>query len=465
MYCSTHLRQVQATSTPTKPAQSSCCFICHSAPTGHLRCVFPNAALPQTSSTATSILQCFAVDLLDRKENVLHAKICDSCKKKLSAAEKFRQQILAAVGQPSVANDSVMDMLGCSSLIGTPSPLSTPAAVRTKRMASLNFTPTPVKRDVKKQRAEAKCSLNFNESLSEHSYFQVQTASEKAADLISGSSSLMLSQISSPGTTCIPRHHLLSALQKNISDSDIVNIIMADSILMDKIEATWISNIHTVCDHLCSLDRAPGPSVLRRMANAQSMQEEDILSESAVEFQRCLPLVFNTMTAVCKPLHCDKVNTTSTIGMIYAMAMHNRNNQLNAAQKLNTAAAVRLHANNDLLAILHKIGITLAAGSKYAFLDQLGCFNTDRLVRSLQKRLPGKITMDNVDGLLIANQVRMGSGNQHYHYAASTYYPDRCRLDHLSMATPQLPDALGHAAFFLTQEEEKSLKKNYGYQV
>ena len=107
--------------------------------------------------------------------------------------------------------------------------------------------------------------------------------------------------------------------------------------------------------------------------------------------------------------------------MIYAMAMHNRNNQLNAAQKLNTAAAVRLHVNNDLLAILHKIGITLAASSKYAFLDQLECFNTDRLARSLQKRLPGKVTMDNVVGLLIANQVCMGSGNQHYHYAASTY--------------------------------------------
>ena len=87
------------------------------------------------------------------------------------------------------------------------------------------------------------------------------------------------------------------------------------------------------------------------------------------------------------------------------------------------------------------------------------------LVHSLKKRIPGKITMDNIDGMLMANHIRLGSGNKHYHYAASTYYVDRCDVSHLSMVQPQLPDVLSPDVLFLNNEEELDLKRNYGYQV
>ena len=84
--------------------------------------------------------------------------------------------------------------------------------------------------------------------------------------------------------------------------------------------------------------------------------------ESAVEINRRLPFVFKVLTALCTPLLTEKPNIKHTM---YAMAMHNRNYQLSATRKLNTAAAVRYHANNDLLSIFHKIGITMAEGSRW----------------------------------------------------------------------------------------------------
>ena len=73
--------------------------------------------------------------------------------------------------------------------------------------------------------------------------------------------------------------------------------------------------------------------------------------------------------------------------------------------------------------------------------------------------------MDNIDAMRMANQIRLGSGNKHYQYAASTYYVDRCDVSHMSMVQPQLPDVLSPDVLFLNNEEKLNLKRNYGYQV
>ena len=209
------------------------------------------------------------------------------------------------------------------------------------------------------------------------------------------------------------------------------------------------------------VNREPGPSVLRTQSQPASLMKDDIMSESAVELNRCLPFVLKVLTALSTPMLTEKPNTKHTM---YAMAMHNRNYQFSATQKLNTAAAVRYRANNDLLSIFHKIGITMAEGSKLNLLDQLGDFKVDGLVHSLKKRIPGKITMDSIDGMRMANQICLGSGNKHYHYAASTYYVDRCDVSHMSVVQPQLPDVLSPDVLFLNNEE-LNLKRNCGYQI
>ena len=77
-------------------------------------------------------------------------------------------------------------------------------------------------------------------------------------------------------------------------------------------------------------------------------------------------------------------------------------------------------ANNELLSLFHKLSINLSEGSKLHFLDELG-----GVVRSIRQGKPGKLTIHNVDGMLMASQMRLGSGTKHGYYTACTYYPDR----------------------------------------
>ena len=58
-------------------------------------------------------------------------------------------------------------------------------------------------------------------------------------------------------------------------------------------------------------------------------------------------------------------------------------------------------------------------------------------------------------------QIRLGSGNQHYHYTASTCYPDRFDITSQSMMWPGIPDIVDPAVFYLNEAEQKTLKGNY----
>jgi hypothetical protein len=106
---------------------------------------------------------------------------------------------------------------------------------------------------------------------------------------------------------------------------------------------------------------------------------------------------------------------------MFAMAMHCRLPALSYLQRINTCVAVRYHANNALLDFFNKSSITYASSTKPAMLDMLGKFSMNGIVKSIQRGSLGKLTVDNIDGLTIARQIRCGKGNVSYHYTASTY--------------------------------------------
>lgn len=108
-------------------------------------------------------------------------------------------------------------------------------------------------------------------------------------------------------------------------------------------------------------------------------------------------------------------------------------------QNINTCIALRFHAGNNLLDIFNKTSITLSADNKYTFLDKMGDLNTEGIVRSVQMGIGGKVTVNNVDGMTITRDVRLTGGNKHYHYTASTYYPDRADLRDLEESTTLTP--------------------------
>ena len=264
------------------------------------------------------------------------------------------------------------------------------------------------------------------------------------------------------------RTALLSAIYSATSYSEIIEAVFRTAQLRKAVEGAILADVNSVVVHLCSKTLEPGPSVLRTMADTKSLQEEDVFSSAVLELKKNMPFVLDMLVTLCSPTcmtSAEKNDTLYTVAMIYGMVMYNRNPHLCALQKLNTAVAVRMHANNELLSLFHKSSITLSEGSKLHFLEQLGTFNMDGVVRSIQQGKPGKLTIDNVDGMLMASEIRLGSGNKHYHYTACTYYPDRVDVSQLSMAQRPIQQIIDPSVFFLTAEEERTLKLSYGYQV
>ena len=64
--------------------------------------------------------------------------------------------------------------------------------------------------------------------------------------------------------------------------------------------------------------------------------------------------------------------------------------------------------------------------SKLPLLERLGKTCMDGIIASIRANVEGKVTLDNIDGRTIADQMRLSSRNRDYHYTAGTYYPDRC---------------------------------------
>ena len=436
------------------------CFICGNAPQ-RLRNVCGGTTLPETSTILLSLKKCFATDLKLGKE-WYKMKICVTCINFIDKANSFKDRVVSAVA--TISPKDVDHSLGCSVLL---TPTNQSDSCRVKRLVPTDSTPTSSKRVGKKKCVgDSQRSLSFSSEQSS-SY---GSSFEEARSITEGSFEMYRSIMSEAPLDDDERRELFCLLgNQNTTVSDLAKSIF-HSTLMTSLKAMMIREVNNTMTQLCSEKTSPGPSILRTHANPKDLQETDLLSEAVVELKTHQPFLCRLLTILCDPPGGteQKKYTHHVIGTIYSMILYNRCRNVNALQKMNTAAAIRLHANNDLIEILHRCGIAMSESYKLCFLDNLGKFNTDGLMRSIQQGRPGKLTVDNIDGRTVAKEIRQGRGNIDYHYAASTYYPDRClkeEIAHLSTLRPAIPEVINSRTFFLNAQEEAILKKNYGYQV
>ena len=465
--------------TPKKSVNLEKCFICPETSRGHLRKVCVGVSSPETSEVLSSIKNCFGIDTLP--DSIWKFKICVRCKKTLNNSVDFKALIKTGLAESSVEdkeNDPPRYKRMANSV---PTPTKN---TQKKRQNHSKVCRTPVK-DSQKQTGrkpkQSKCSLSFGESYhtasnspntsvssattsSDLSYGQSDTSQESLKN-ISRLSVLRFYDTSSASFVEEERQSLQEVINDPRSScKDVANVIIHNKKLKFAVENALLSQINVTCMQLCSKTYEPGPSVLRTLQDPNHLAKEDILTKAVLELQSATPFVYDVFrTVACSP-DSDRPNTDSIVGTMYGIAMHNRNKDLSAVQKVNTAVALRYHANNDLLAVSNKCGITLAPGTKYQFLDALGKFNLAGLVKSIRDGRPGKLTVDNIDGMIVANQIRLSGGNQHYHYTASTYYPDRVDTSHLSNEFPLVAE-IPLSKFYLSLPEETSLKEMYGYMV
>ena len=447
----------------TKITSGEVCFICHDGIQHHLRRLGKNVDLPETSQILLSMESCFCVKL-ELGPEFYTMKICVACKNTLEKTNIFKEKLNSAIATLSRNVAAGDESLGCSVLAPTPKQDKT----RIKRLVPTDCTPTSSKRDSKRScPAESQRSLSFTQ---DHAYSASCMPQEEARSISRDSMEIYSTSLYERHLEERERTKILNLVGNPCtSELELAKTIYHSS-FMQSLEALQIREMSHKMTRLCSEKSHPGPSILRTFGNPKDLQERDILSEAVVELRREQPFLCRLLTALADPPEGleQKPNTHHIIGTVYGMIMYNRNRNLNALQKMNMAAAVRLHANNELLEILHRCGLCLASSYKLKYLDKLGRFNTAGLVRSLRRGQPGKVTLDNIDGMIKARQIRNGLGNSDFHYAASTYYPDRCGMDQLaglSMVQPPIPDVIDTAIFFLTAEEESILKRNYGYQV
>lgn len=283
---------------------------------------------------------------------------------------------------------------------------------RCKRLAL--GTPTPGKgRNKRRFLHDESRTSDFD-----HSYGLGETVVASARKAISRSSLFPDKSTSDHDTV----KELIRKLQLAYEVDDIVSIIIHDDDCKSAVQRELLKEITTMCDKLCSLGEAPGPSVLRGTCT----DKEDLISNIILEMSNCLPFMLDVLKNVCSPSHHVKPNALATIANIYGMAMHCRNQSLSLVQEVSTCAVLQYSGNNNLLHIFNKASITLAPGSKIQFLDKLSSENTRGIVRSLQYGGEGKVTVDNIDGQWHAGEYRKGKTNsKDFHYTASTYLADR----------------------------------------
>lgn len=435
------------------------CFFCQKSPHGQLRNIITNLALPGYNKVLNTIKECFDVDLTTVKNiSINQCKICITCKRHLDICMDFRNDLSSAISRTSHSSEHAR----IKRMAHTQSPSSYTKEnkennqtlpsnpKKKKRLQFSNMDVIPVSTSPK----EPFMSKKFT---SDHCYGSLLTPLEmaKSNSLLSKQDFFLnkdkhSKEIGSSSCECCTAEDIFRNKNKL---AEIQHLILLETEL--------------IADKLCSLTISPGPSVLRTFQQPSLLKSEDILSKCLIEFHNCLPFVFKifqTMSSSIFTDHEKASSANSTIATMYGMAMNRRNKDLCAVQKINTCVALRFHAGNDLLDIFNKSNMTLAASSKYGFLEEMGHFNNEGVIKSIREGKPGKLTVDNIDGMTLARDVRLTGGNKHYHYTASTYYPDRVDLSNLEHSKV-VPEEIHSNTFFLNGNEEMKLKEMYGYMV
>ncbi|XP_062617165.1 uncharacterized protein LOC134278881 isoform X1 [Saccostrea cucullata] len=435
------------------------CFICFRSPSGKLRNIITNVALPLPENNAVlqNIKKC--LDITFHSISFQDCKICLSCKRQLENCVHFQNILKEAINRKSTSTCSTKRMAFSQTPTLTPSSTKKENTddVNNKENVSMRKTHSKKKKKLQFLELETDVPIDTNKS-------QMCHTDHNYGSLASPLDTTHLNSVKAKQELFCKKDDKTNQSQCCSADD-----VFKNKVLLSEIQKLILLETEVIADNLCSLNIQPGPSVLRTLQHPSPLKSEDILHKCLLEFQNCFPFVFRVFQTLTSPLHADQQKTAtgnSTIAMMYAMAMNKRNKDLCAMQKINTCIALRFHAGNDLLDIFNKTGITLSADSKYTFLDKMGDLNTEGIVRSIQLGIGGKVTVDNIDGMTIARDVRLTGGNKHYHYTASTYYPDRVDLRDLEQCiTSSVPEEINFDVFYLSAEEESKLKEMYGYMV
>ncbi|ELU16644.1 hypothetical protein CAPTEDRAFT_195402 [Capitella teleta] len=100
-----------------------------------------------------------------------------------------------------------------------------------------------------------------------------------------------------------------------------------------------------------------------------------------------------------------KIDSSSCISRVYGMLMRSHNQRLTAFQHAMTPLCLRYHANNQLLRCMSTFHLTLSDNFKAHFIDPVSTKSNSQVIKATQESRELIITVDNIDGCMITNQV------------------------------------------------------------
>ena len=335
------------------------------------------------------------------------AKICSMC-------QRTAEHVMKVCERLEVVFKKDMDISGIYSFSQVNSSNST-VERNTRPHKRPHNTPTP-----SHVRASKKQLTSTPRKQNEHSYVRQLTFPEEASTIVENSNPL--STVLSPNldvTTLLHELYECNSLDK------LVDILYKHEDITNGFKTKLILDMEATLTTMCSLQREPGPSVLRTCINVSSLNSESILARAVVELEKTNPFLFSVLRTLCTPIHLLNPKTEHIVAMLYGIGMHSRNNQLSAIQRMVTCSMLTNGAQNDLLRVMHKLGVSLSKDSKLQFISEMGRESTAGIVSSLKRGIKGKVTTDNIDGKITANEIRIVGGSREFHYTASTYLPER----------------------------------------
>ena len=421
--------------------QPKSCVVCGSLTQTNLRLIFKTAVV-HASPISDLIFEVLQVNIVTEMPSHMKEKICISCLAHLRRCQdlkrKLQQNILKSTCSTALIPRPILNNASKSE---TPLKSLENSESRYKRMAK--GTPTADKTRTSKKSKKASCatSLAFDNvdenkenitpnEINEHSYQRKVPIAEEADTIIKG-------VFYKPDKNLLLGAEEKSSLEAAINHgnvNEIANVFHRTPMLSHAIEGMIIHSVSAQCDRICTRVLEPGPSVLRYDVGPDNVT--DFYSKIIIEMKTRIPFLLEILKCVCSPVLLPRPKALATIATIYSMGMNCRVPTMSALQRINSCVAVRFHANNALLDVYNQMCFTFASSTKLGMLDKFGKFGMQGVVSSIRRGIRGKLTVDNIDGMMIANQIRGGKGNRDYHFTASTYYVYRYIKNDLPSKTP-----------------------------
>lgn len=435
--------------TPVKRVKS--CIVCSKSTSGHVR-LMKNVALKSIFVDILSVLNVSFPSI----DNIY---ICDSCITIITKTKELKEKCKANLTTNSLQQERQKRII-----VHSVSPkVKRISSLCTRKCGKKLFISTEFnKHDKENQQGAQEVSehnyagqpkLNANELYVKHHPLSIQcpTTTSPITDPITDSNNPMIKvkEIISSGV---------------ITLRDFVERVLMISDVREAFWSKFVMDLNHEIDRMCITSEK---SVLREkiVDISPELFVENVYREMD---QRC-PRVFDILVSLCTPIHVKSTQKNPAVAAMYSIALNARNNQMNLMQKLLSAACIRYGAGNGLFHLLSQMGISLPERSKIPMLSDIGLINGKGVCAALTNGRTIKVTVDNIDGRIKANQVRVGSGNKDYHYTHWTVLVDRL----LPIDVPELsrqpkvipPDGPDPNLFFLSDEECAVLKSSYTWLV